>query len=59
MSSAWQSLQNQLLSVPQRWTVTGVAGFIGSNILETLLKLNQVVVGGDNFDRFFGSFGLF
>ena len=31
------------------WLVTGVAGFIGSNILEQLLKLNQKVVGIDNF----------
>ena len=31
------------------WLVTGVAGFIGSNLLETLLKLDQKVVGLDNF----------
>ncbi|MEW6563197.1 MAG: NAD-dependent epimerase/dehydratase family protein [Pseudomonadota bacterium] len=31
------------------WLVTGVAGFIGSNLLEALLKLNQRVVGLDNF----------
>ena len=31
------------------WLVTGVAGFIGSNILERLLKLNQTVIGLDNF----------
>ncbi|SDX90878.1 NAD-dependent epimerase/dehydratase family protein [Nitrosomonas halophila] len=31
------------------WLVTGVAGFIGSNLLETLLGLNQKVVGLDNF----------
>lgn len=34
---------------PRRWLVTGVAGFIGSNLLETLLKLDQSVVGLDNF----------
>lgn len=34
---------------PHAWLVTGVAGFIGSNLLETLLKLNQRVVGLDNF----------
>jgi len=34
---------------PKTWLVTGVAGFIGSNILESLLKLDQVVVGLDNF----------
>ncbi|WP_029653227.1 NAD-dependent epimerase/dehydratase family protein [Marinobacter daepoensis] len=31
------------------WLITGVAGFIGSNLLERLLKLNQHVVGLDNF----------
>lgn len=39
----------QLEQNPKRWLVTGVAGFIGSNLLETLLKLNQQVVGLDNF----------
>jgi UDP-N-acetylglucosamine 4-epimerase len=34
---------------PHTWLVTGVAGFIGSNLLETLLSLNQRVVGLDNF----------
>lgn len=34
---------------PQRWFISGVAGFIGSNLLETLLTLNQHVVGLDNF----------
>ena len=31
------------------WLITGVAGFIGSNLLETLLKLDQEVTGLDNF----------
>lgn len=35
------------------WLITGVAGFIGSNLLETLLKLNQKVVGLDNYDTGF------
>tara|TARA_B100001287_G_C22663238_1_gene521474 strand:- start:818 stop:1846 length:1029 start_codon:yes stop_codon:yes gene_type:complete len=34
---------------PKKWLITGVAGFIGSNILEVLLKENQFVVGLDNF----------
>ena len=34
---------------PKIFLITGVAGFIGSNLLETLLKLNQHVVGLDNF----------
>ena len=34
---------------PKTWLITGVAGFVGSNLLETLLKLGQSVVGLDNF----------
>jgi len=34
---------------PRTWLVTGVAGFIGSNLLEGLLDLDQKVVGLDNF----------
>lgn len=33
----------------KRWLITGVAGFIGSNLLETLLRHGQEVVGIDNF----------
>ena len=47
--TAYESLQTRLLSQPSTWLVTGVAGFIGSNLLETLLKLDQRVVGLDNF----------
>lgn len=45
----YQKIQQDLVATPKTWLVTGVAGFIGSNILETLLKLNQTVVGLDNF----------
>ena len=38
-----------LIKKPRKWLITGVAGFIGSNLLEALLKLNQEVVGLDNF----------
>lgn len=48
MSKYKESLQ-QLNNEPKRWLITGVAGFIGSNLLETLLKNNQLVVGLDNF----------
>ncbi len=41
--------QKALLKNPKTWLITGVAGFIGSNLLETLLQLNQRVVGLDNF----------
>ena len=45
----YQEVTAQLKAHPSAWLVTGVAGFIGSNLLETLLKLNQKVVGLDNF----------
>jgi UDP-N-acetylglucosamine 4-epimerase len=47
--SQYQTVCEQLQHAPKTWLVTGVAGFIGSNLLETLLKLNQKVVGLDNF----------
>ena len=47
--SAYDQLQKDLNAAPRSWLVTGVAGFIGSNLLETLLQLNQRVVGLDNF----------
>jgi UDP-N-acetylglucosamine 4-epimerase len=45
----YEHIQQDLLASPKVWLVTGVAGFIGSNLLEKLLKLNQKVVGLDNF----------
>ncbi|MBT1118839.1 NAD-dependent epimerase/dehydratase family protein [Stutzerimonas nitrititolerans] len=45
----YESLLQELPQAPRAWLVTGVAGFIGSNLLETLLKLDQHVVGLDNF----------
>lgn len=47
--TAYQTLLRQLVTQPKTWLVTGVAGFIGSNLLEHLLKLNQRVIGLDNF----------
>ena len=44
-----QQLFQALPTSPKTWLVTGVAGFIGSNLLEALLKLDQRVVGLDNF----------
>jgi UDP-N-acetylglucosamine/UDP-N-acetyl-alpha-D-glucosaminouronate 4-epimerase len=38
-----------IVRTPRTWLVTGVAGFIGSNLLESLLQLGQRVVGLDNF----------
>lgn len=45
----YETLQSALRTTPRTWLVTGVAGFIGSNLLETLLMLDQQVVGLDNF----------
>ncbi|MFT5592935.1 MAG: UDP-N-acetylglucosamine 4-epimerase [Oceanicoccus sp.] len=45
----YEKIKQELLQQPKTWLITGVAGFIGSNLLETLLKLNQKVVGLDNF----------
>lgn len=45
----YEQLRLDLPRNPKTWLVTGVAGFIGSNLLETLLKLDQRVVGLDNF----------
>ena len=47
--SAYSELTKSMTAEPSRWLITGVAGFIGSNLLETLLKLGQTVVGLDNF----------
>lgn len=45
----YEQVQTELRQTPKTWLVTGVAGFIGSNLLETLLKLDQRVIGLDNF----------
>lgn len=47
--SEFENVKKALVENPKTWLVTGVSGFIGSNLLETLLKLNQNVVGLDNF----------
>ena len=49
MTNKYKQVQKQLKKQPKTWLITGVAGFIGSNLLETLLKLDQTVVGLDSF----------
>lgn len=48
-NTKYQVLKQDLQQTPKTWLITGVAGFIGSNLLETLLQLDQKVIGLDNF----------
>lgn len=45
----YEEIKKKIKENPSTWLVTGVAGFIGSNLLESLLNLDQKVVGLDNF----------
>ncbi|MCE9608951.1 MAG: NAD-dependent epimerase/dehydratase family protein [Chthoniobacter sp.] len=47
--TAYSVLRQELAAEPRVWLITGVAGFIGSHLLEALLRLDQRVVGLDNF----------
>jgi len=49
MAKKYDEVKKSLQKNPKRWLVTGAAGFIGSNLVETLLSLGQTVVGLDNF----------
>jgi UDP-N-acetylglucosamine 4-epimerase len=49
MTTRYDDVCGDLVNKPRRWLVTGVAGFIGSALLEKLLDLGQTVVGVDNF----------
>ena len=49
ISAPYRQLRQSLANSPKIWVVTGVAGFIGSNLLEDLLSIGQTVVGVDNF----------
>ena len=46
----YEEIRGYLKNNQKTWLITGVAGFIGSNLLETLLTLDQKIVGLDNFD---------
>jgi len=45
----FNTVKSELKAKPRVWLITGVAGFIGSNLLEWLLRLDQTVIGLDNF----------
>ncbi len=47
--SKYEQIRQSLQQQPKRWLITGDAGFIGSNLLESLLKIGQTVVGLDNY----------
>jgi UDP-N-acetylglucosamine/UDP-N-acetylgalactosamine 4-epimerase len=49
LMAAYEAVRTDLRAEPKTWLLTGVAGFIGSNLLEALLGLDQRVVGLDNF----------
>jgi UDP-N-acetylglucosamine/UDP-N-acetylgalactosamine 4-epimerase len=53
MATQYEKLQQRLQTNSRTWLVTGVAGFIGSNLLEALLSMDQRVVGLDNFSTGF------
>jgi UDP-N-acetylglucosamine/UDP-N-acetylgalactosamine 4-epimerase len=47
--TAFEKTTGSLRENPRTWLVTGAAGFIGSNLVEKLLRLDQHVIGLDNF----------
>jgi UDP-N-acetylglucosamine 4-epimerase len=47
--SRYEKVRTELRAKPRTWLVTGAAGFIGSNLVQELLGLDQQVVGLDNF----------
>ena len=51
LNKTYEETKAKLRHTPRTWLITGVAGFIGSNLLEHLLLLDQKVVGLDNFSN--------
>ena len=53
MATSYEALRQHLTNNQYSWLITGAAGFIGSNLLENLLTLDQHVIGLDNFSTGF------
>ncbi|HSJ03137.1 MAG TPA: NAD-dependent epimerase/dehydratase family protein [Verrucomicrobium sp.] len=49
MTTAYETALSGIEQKPARWVITGAAGFIGSHLVEKLLRHGQTVVGVDNF----------
>ncbi|MBV1879654.1 MAG: Vi polysaccharide biosynthesis UDP-N-acetylglucosaminuronic acid C-4 epimerase TviC [Pseudomonadales bacterium] len=49
----YSAIKRSLNNSSKTWLITGVAGFIGSHLLQHLLSLNQTVIGLDNFSTGF------
>lgn len=50
-NKSYKNIKETLYKTHRNWLITGAAGFIGSHLVETLLLLDQKVVGLDNFSR--------
>jgi len=48
MSASYQTACDELSQNPQTWLITGPAGFIGSNVLETVPELDLHIAGFQN-----------
>jgi UDP-N-acetylglucosamine/UDP-N-acetylgalactosamine 4-epimerase len=50
-NTMYEETKEMLRHKPRSWLITGAAGFIGSNLIEHLLLLDQKIVGLDNLSQ--------